>query len=316
MTTFDASVENPRAFCELLEATNPGVATGVADLAQVGELLKDRDDSVRGELDALEQDLEALKQEAEATEAPAVAACNDLAQSADDAAKTELPRVEKECGEGNDFASKLIDERKGSLEGAFQDLASHGWDPLEVAVAAQGGDFERWTSQAGTVFDGLSQAAKAAATELEHDAHELATTLGAWHSDVDWSPAATESGKVEQETVHTLESDAAKVAQVLTQSYEQMAVAMTHEADGVKAAVNDTAEKLVHALDQAATHATHEVEAAVGELDDARLEVESAGVHVNDTDTKAGALEDLARHVEAADGQLEQLRAAMEAMGQ
>jgi len=319
--TLDQSVENLRAFCELLRVTNPVLEAGASDLGGLGHSLGDTTTHLSQELDHLATDVDGLQKQAESSQAEAVKACEELGHVAEGVNSTGLAEVEKEAASTQEHWTAVLQETSSALDTAFQELDSQGWEPLDAALAQEQGDFERWTQAADdtlhTLIAGIGSVETAVAhqgTVLDEATRDL--EAAAPFPESYWHGVGAHARTLTQETVPQFTEHVLKHAFELNAIDEQLVTEAGEGSTHVRAQVDLTMQAAVSTIDAKDVELMQAVETAAEGLKTAQIEFERGAVQAEDADKAGHDVAELAGHVAEANVQLQQVHEALEALGQ
>lgn len=317
----DQSVENLRMLCELLRVTNPVLESGGSELDQLGHSLKDSVARLSEELDHLAADLDHVQKEAETTEAAAVSACQDLGHVAEHVNASTLAEVEKEAAAAQEHWTEVLKEKSSALEAAFEDLGSHGFEPLGATLANEQASFEKWTQAADDTLQGLAVAIGSVEEGVAHQGtvlYETARDLegapplapGYWHG------LDTHARAIAEETVPQFGEQVKKHSDELYDVHEELLNDAKDRSTNVREDLEVLAKEAVLHIDANDVELMHAVEAATEALNNAQIEFERGAVQAEDAEKEGHELDGLSGHVAEAQVQLHQIHDALEAMGQ
>jgi hypothetical protein len=317
----DQSVENLQAFSDLLEATNPPLEAGVADLARLGQALGDTEGRLASGLRALDTELDGVQKEAETSEASAVKACGELGSTAQEEIDTGLPDVERQATEAKEEWPKELDEKARAVDSAFQELESEGWSPLDTGLESERRDFERWAQEGPAAIGRIEQAVITLTTEVERDVAACVSALGdaAGESVFDhafWEPAHAQANKVDTEVVPSFGTHRLDVIKEMSGGYGDLVSLMEGEARRARDASVDQAEEAAVVVGNETEQATQGVDAAAVALEAAKVEFDASAIGADAAEPKSASMVQLESGIEAADAKLAEMKSVMEALAQ
>jgi hypothetical protein len=317
----DASVENLQTFCDLLEATNPPVEAGVADLARLAQALGATEGRLANGLHSLDTELDGVQKEAETSEASAVKACAELNAAAKEELETELPDVERQAAAAEEEWSKELDAKARAVDTAFQELESDGWAPLDTGLESERRDFEQWSKEADAAIGRIDQAVVSLTTQVERDGSACANAIGdatgePFFDHSFWEPAHLQAEKVDTTVVQSFRTERDGILKEMSDAYADLVSVMEGAAQKAREAVAEKAEEAASGIRDQTEQATLAVDAAEVALEAAKVEFDRSALAAEAAEPKAAGLVQLETGIEAADARLAEMRAAMEAMSQ
>jgi hypothetical protein len=317
MTAMDDGVDKLQAYCDLLETTNPALATGTADLGRLAQDLSDSEGRLSTELAALDGEVDGLQKEAETSEAAAVKACQELASACEQEVKTELPEMEQQMAADKDEWVKDLDQKAAALETGFVELESQAFTPLDTVLDSERRDFDRWMNEADTALVALAKALEQAAQEVEQGGTSAAEPWAdaPCFDHAFWQPAKTQAEKVGTEVVQAFRAAKHQEETEAKKTYDDVTEYVQGQAIDVRASLEKHAGTAAAAIQTETQEVTQAVDTAVAELDETKTAFDTAAMHGEDAEPRAASLMELGPRIEAADVKLEEIRAAMEAMG-
>jgi DNA anti-recombination protein RmuC len=315
----DQSVENLRALCELLRATNPVLESGVADLARVASSVTEGESRLSTDLDHLAADLDAAQKQAETSEADAVKACTELDHAADEVIANSLTEIGTDAAAAQAHWTSALHEKEGALDSAFQELESDGWDPLVATLTNEQADFERWMHSADEALTGLVLGLDTVATGVTQQGtvlDEAARDLEAAPplSEEYWQITHDDAKKIVEETIPEFGRSVDRRSVDLNEVHEQVLTAVDNSSNQLRAQLDLTTETAMNAIEaqaNAMTKAADEAEAAVRS---AQTQYELSAVHGEEAGREAAQLLELAGLVVDAQAQLAKIREVLEAL--
>jgi hypothetical protein len=312
------SVENLRAYGELLRTTNPVLEAGAADLGHLAHSLSDHESHLSLDLDHLAIEVDTLQKEAQSSGAAAVKACEELGHAAEEVNTTALAELEKGAAEVQSHWTAALHETSGALAAAFQELASW-WGPLKAALESEQADFEKWTQTADEALHGIVQIVASVASDVAHQgtvlfwaAHDLEGASP--FAKAYWFGVASHARTLTEETVPHFVDEVEHHSSELGAVHKQLVTATGEGSNHVRAQMDLTIQMAASAVDAQAGEVTHEVEAVVEALQNAQTEYERSTVQAADAEKESHELAELAGHVAEAEGRLRQVQAALKAI--
>lgn len=314
----DDGLEKLQAFVHLLESTNSALGKGATDLERVDQALGASESRLRTDLQGLDAEVHGLQTEVESSAGSVVSACHELAAAAE-AVRADLPDIESAAKESRDEWVRDLGEASGGLEAAFQKIESEGFSPLSEVLLAERASFERWTGEADAALEGLGH-------ETDGASQVIARISADWHSLTDgyaeapmftspfWQPAEAEADKVSAETVDSVRDQALVLAQGLGHASTELLPAVQHDAAEAQTAAGARAESLAAAIQEDVQEVVQAVDTAEAALSEAGIEFDATAIAAGDAAPRAGELTPLAARIAAADVEIEEIRAAMEAI--
>jgi hypothetical protein len=100
-----------------------------------------------------------------------------------------------------------------------------------------------------------------------------------------------------------------------TKTYDDVTEYVRGQAVEVRSSLEKHAETLATAVQTEMQEVTQSVDTAVAELDETNTAFDTAAMHAEDAEPRAESRKELSPRIEAAEVKLEEIRAAMEAMG-
>jgi hypothetical protein len=314
----DEGVAKLQEFVHMLETTNSALETGAAEIDRVGQALGASASRLTTDLHALDGEVTGLEKEVESSTASVVNACHELAAAAE-AVHAELPDIEREAGESRGDWVKGLGEKSSALEEAFQELESQGWSTLRAVLESEKASFERWTHEADAALAGLGHELDSAGQAVEHDASACAGSITDWSTApmfdaAFWQPALEEVDKVRTETVTAVRDQGLQLGQGLIHTYAEIVPAVQHEATEARTTAGTRAEALAAAIREDDGDIMRAVDAAAAALSETKIEFDANAIQASDVEPRAAGFVELARKMAAAEAEIEEIRAAVEAM--
>jgi outer membrane murein-binding lipoprotein Lpp len=321
MTSLDQSVENLRTLCELLRATNPLVESGGTALSKVAHTLADGEQHLSTDLDHLATEVDSIQKQAESTGADAAKALTELDHAADEARTEALGKIETDAPNIQAHWAEALSEKGTSLDTAFGELKSNGWDPLAAALIDEEEEFAKWTDSADETLKGLVHAVEEVTTGV-HKEMETAVSKAKELEDSDplkedhWSGTQDDAKTIVEVTIpdfgHLVDSSANELRGV----YEQVMTAIDEGSHHVRSQLDLTTEGVVTAIIEHAEPMNQGAEAANDQLRNAQARYELSAVHGEAAEKEGARMLELAGHVVEAQAQLAKVREVLEAIGQ
>jgi hypothetical protein len=317
----DQSVENLRMLCELLRVTNPLLETGAAELAAAAHTVAEGESRLSSELDHLVTEVDAVQKQAETSQAEAVNALTELAHAAEGANTEALTEIETDAAAVQAHWTSVLHEKGSSLDSAFGELKSHGWDPLVATLGNEQGDFEKWEHAADEALQDLVHAVEGVVEGVTHSGslcEEAAKGLEAAPPLTEdyWQGTERDAKKIVEETIPEFGGSVERHGAELSEVYEQVMAAIDAGNSHLRAQLDLTTETAVSAIDAQAEAMGKAVETADEALRSVQSRYELSAVHGEEAGREATELLELAGHVVDAQAQLAKVREVLEVLGQ
>jgi hypothetical protein len=266
--------------------------------------------------------VDALQKEVQSLEEQAAAAAGGLTSDAQQALETGLPALEQRAGEARNDAHQEMEERTSGLRSELDELETQGFDPLESLLNGEQERFEHWTSEADTALERLLVEQEAAAAEVASAFEQAGEQLRAAEEAVEDEHASLSSSlgrslydfyDLPDEVTSRCDQTGASVATWIRDVWsDSIRVTVTVDRGFVENLGRDTGA----ALEEEGRRAAEVVELATGALEQARAELALGAVAAAAVAPEAAGIDDLCPRLQAADREVDEIRALMDVVGQ